>query len=107
MGYSNDSSIRFQLAETYARLGALTDDRDAKMARYRAGLALAANPPADARFLGIVQALWAEIGNLHVAANHFEEAAHASREAVAVSQAAYALAPLDLNVSRNQSGAEN
>ena len=100
---STDPAIRFQLAETYSRLGTLTDDPDAKLARYRAGLALVDSPPADARLLGIVQALWSEVGNLHVAANRFGDAEQASREAVAVAQAAYALAPQDLSVSRNLS----
>jgi tetratricopeptide (TPR) repeat protein len=103
VGRAADPSIRFRLAETYARLGALTDDVDGKMARFRAGLRLADNPPADAKFLAIVQALWAETGEVHRSAGRLDDAVHSAREAAAAAHAAYALAPGELSASRNLS----
>ena len=103
VGRAADPSIRFRLAETYARLGALTDDADAKMARFRAGLDLVADPPANARFLATVQALWAETGEAHRSAGRLDDAVHAAREAAAAAHAAYALAPQELSASRNLS----
>ena len=103
VGRSTDPSVRFSLADTYSRLASLTDDDAVKVARFRAGLALVENPPNDVRAFGVVQSLWAELGQAHINANRFEEASHASHEAVAAAERAYALAPQDLHVSRNLS----
>jgi tetratricopeptide (TPR) repeat protein/tRNA A-37 threonylcarbamoyl transferase component Bud32 len=100
---SSEPSVRFRLADAYARLASLSSDREAKVARLRAGLALVENQPADARQNGVVQDLWALLSETHIFANRLEEATRASHEAVTAAERAYALAPEDLHISRNLS----
>jgi len=100
---SPDASLRFQLGETYVRLGTVTDDVTAKTAWYLRAVPLVKDPPADVRALGTVQSLWAELGQLHITSGRYEEAMQASQQATAAAQAAYKLAPDNLNVSRNLS----
>jgi tetratricopeptide (TPR) repeat protein len=102
LGESRDA-VRFQLGETYVRLGALTDDTAAKTAWYLRAVPLVKDPPADARTLGIVQALWAELGQVQITSDLYDDALQSSREASAAAEAAYKLAPHDLSVSRNLS----
>jgi tetratricopeptide (TPR) repeat protein len=105
IGRSTERSVRFRLAEIYSRLGMLASDPEAKMARFRAGLALVAGAPVEVGDFAIVQLLWAGIGDLHIGANRLDEAVHASQEAVAAAQAAYALAPGDLSLALKSDGA--
>jgi non-specific serine/threonine protein kinase/serine/threonine-protein kinase len=100
---SPESSIRFQLGETYVRLGSLADDAGAKAAWFLRAVPLVKDPPSDVRALGVVQALWAELGNTQVASDRYEDALESSREATGAAQAAYKLAPNDLSVGRNLS----